>query len=93
MLFFNPIPLVEHKPLDEFAQSLELADAIYLTDIFGSARESQGETTIQDLMNRCSNVQHLTLDNIRKLQNHPEAVLVFMGAGDIQTYENAYLAE
>lgn len=79
--------------LDEFAQSLEFADAIYLTDIFGSARESQGETSIQDLMNRCSNVQHLTLDNIRKLQNHHEAVLVFMGAGDIQTYETAYLAE
>ena len=79
--------------LDEFAKSLNLADAIYLTDIFGSAREKQGGTSIQALMSRCHQVQYLTLDNVRKLRTNQEAVLVFMGAGDIQKYEKAYLSE
>lgn len=79
--------------LDEFATSLNLADQIYLTDIFGSAREQEETTSVHDLMNRCRQVQYLTLDNVRKLRTNPEAVLVFMGAGDIQKYEQAYLSE
>lgn len=77
--------------LDEFADSLSMADAIYLTDIFGSAREESGTTSIHDLINRCQQANHLTLETVATLQTHSDAVLVFMGAGDIKKYEEAYL--
>ena len=77
--------------LTEFADSLSLADQIYLTDIFGSAREIQGDTQIQDLIERCVHAKHLTLTNIECLTHYPNAILVFMGAGDIKKYEEAYL--
>lgn len=35
--------------LEDFANSLKLADKVYLCDIFGSAREDSGELTIGDL--------------------------------------------
>ncbi len=37
------------KFLDDFAVSLNLADRVYLCDIFGSARENHGKLTIGDL--------------------------------------------
>lgn len=77
--------------LDEFAESLSMADDIYLTDIFGSAREESGTTNIHDLINRCHQANHLTLETVATLQTHTDAVLVFMGAGDIKKYEEAYL--
>ncbi len=40
------------KFLDEFAESLSKADHIYLCDIFGSAREQDGNLTINDLQKR-----------------------------------------
>lgn len=35
--------------MDDFATSLDLADQVYLCDIFGSARENVGEVKIEDL--------------------------------------------
>ncbi len=35
--------------MDEFAEALDLADKVYLCDIFGSAREEQGNVKIEDL--------------------------------------------
>ncbi|SIE96466.1 UDP-N-acetylmuramate--L-alanine ligase [Mycobacteroides abscessus subsp. abscessus] len=34
--------------LDDFAESLNKADKVYLCDIFGSARENHGKLTITD---------------------------------------------
>lgn len=77
--------------LQEFADSLSSADQIYLTDIFGSAREESGNTHISDLIHRCHSANHLTLENVSQLQTYKDAVLVFMGAGDIKKYEEAYI--
>ena len=77
--------------LDEFAQSLNLADAVFLTDIFGSARESAGTITIQTLIDKCQNAHLISFESLNELQAYRDAVLVFMGAGDIKKYEEAYL--
>ncbi len=77
--------------LDEFAQSLNLADHVYLTDIFGSAREAQGDISIQTLIDKCDRATLITLDTVQMLQQYETGVLVFMGAGDIKKYEEAYL--
>lgn len=76
--------------LQEFADSLKLADKVYLCDIFGSAREQQGELTIEDLQNRIENASIITEDSIDLLRKHHNGVLIFMGAGDIQKFQDAY---
>ncbi|MGL4337799.1 MAG: UDP-N-acetylmuramate--L-alanine ligase [Turicibacter sp.] len=88
---FQPHTFTRTKAfLDEFAQSLNLADHIYLTDIFGSARESGGEVSIQTLIDKCNSASLLKKDEVSVLQKHEHAIVVFMGAGDIKKYEDAY---
>ncbi|EOL45882.1 UDP-N-acetylmuramate--L-alanine ligase [Enterococcus caccae] len=77
--------------MDEFAEALDLADAVYLCDIFGSAREQQGDVKIEDLGNKIKKGgQVIKEDNVSPLLDHENAVMVFMGAGDVQKFEQAY---
>ncbi|GAE92900.1 UDP-N-acetylmuramate-alanine ligase [Gracilibacillus boraciitolerans JCM 21714] len=76
--------------MNEFSKALAQADAIYLCDIFGSARESQTDLTISDLQALISDSKLLNFENIEMLASHNDSVLVFMGAGDIQKYQKAY---
>lgn len=76
--------------MDEFAESLSEADQVYLCDIFGSAREKSGTLTVNDLAEKIPGSAHLTLDAIEALDGHEDAVFLFMGAGDVQKYLNAY---
>lgn len=78
--------------LDEFAEALNEADSVYLAQIYGSAREvDKGEVKVEDLADRISKpAQVITVDNVSPLLNHDNAVYVFMGAGDIQSYEQSF---
>lgn len=76
--------------LHEFADSLMLADNVYLTDIFGSARELVGKLSIEDLGNLIDNCHYLSLEDIHTLDDKATDVIVFMGAGDIQTYQATF---
>ncbi|MBO9131229.1 UDP-N-acetylmuramate--L-alanine ligase [Bacillus sp. 165] len=81
------------KFLDEFAASLQKADKVYLCDIFGSARENQGELSIVDLQMRIEHAELITVMTTEVLKRHENGVLIFMGAGDIQKFEQAYEKE
>ncbi|WP_028399779.1 UDP-N-acetylmuramate--L-alanine ligase [Ectobacillus panaciterrae] len=81
------------KFLDEFAESLQKADQVYLCDIFGSARENQGELSIQDLQQRIDGAELISVMTTEVLKRHTTGVLIFMGAGDIQKFEKAYEKE
>ena len=81
------------KFLDEFAESLSKADQVYLCDIFGSARENKGELTIEDLQKRIDGAELITDTTTDVLKKHKNGVLIFMGAGDIQKFEAAYVKE
>ncbi|ATL40578.1 UDP-N-acetylmuramate--L-alanine ligase [Bacillus velezensis] len=76
--------------LDEFAESLCAADRVYLCDIFGSARENVGKLTITDLQEKIANAELIEENDTSVLKAHEGAVLIFMGAGDIQKYMRAY---
>ncbi|MET3559171.1 UDP-N-acetylmuramate--alanine ligase [Streptococcus rupicaprae] len=78
--------------LDDFATALELADSVYLAEIYGSAREvDKGEVKVEDLAAKISKPGAvITVDNVSPLLNHDNAVYVFMGAGDIQSYEYSF---
>lgn len=77
--------------LNDFADVLSKADEVYITPIFGSARESDGSISSKDLVSKIKNSNLLTMNNINELlKNKDDDVVLFMGAGDIQKYENAY---
>jgi len=77
--------------MDEFAEALDLADHVYLCDIFGSARESRGDVKIEDLDNKIQKGGTVIKEeNVSPLLDHQNAVVIFMGAGDVQKFETAY---
>ncbi|MCY8150872.1 UDP-N-acetylmuramate--L-alanine ligase [Bacillus paralicheniformis] len=76
--------------LNEFAESLKKADYVYLCDIFGSARENAGKLTIGDLQEKIPQAKLIDENDTSILKEHENAVLIFMGAGDIQKYLKAY---
>ena len=76
--------------LSEFADSLKKADYVYLCDIFGSARENIGKLSIEDLREKIPQAQLIEEEDTSVLKAHEDAILIFMGAGDIQKYLRAY---
>lgn len=76
--------------LEDFANSLKLADKVYLCDIFGSAREDSGELTIGDLQILIPGAELINESNVNLLKQYKDAVVIFMGAGDIQKIQVAY---
>ena len=76
--------------LDEFAEALNLADKVYLCEIFGSAREHQGKLTISDLLEKIPGAELISEDGTAVLKQHKSGVILFMGAGDIQKFQVSY---
>ncbi|WP_409270946.1 UDP-N-acetylmuramate--L-alanine ligase [Neobacillus sp. SCS-31] len=76
--------------LQEFADSLSKADKVYLCDIFGSAREKQGKLSIKDLEEKIGGAEILSEESTNILREHEGSVIIFMGAGDIQKFQEAY---
>ncbi|TWT12480.1 UDP-N-acetylmuramate--L-alanine ligase [Planomicrobium sp. CPCC 101079] len=76
--------------LQEFADSLAEANHIYLCDIFGSAREKAGVLTIEDLAGRIEGSHVLKEDGVGTLLEHGNAVFLFMGAGDVTKFQEAF---
>lgn len=78
--------------LAEFAASLNDADHVYLAEIYGSAREKDdGQVKSADLAARIQkSAVVIDRNDVSTLLNHENAVYVFMGAGDIQSYEHVF---
>ncbi|GEN51768.1 UDP-N-acetylmuramate--L-alanine ligase [Halobacillus faecis] len=88
---FQPHTFTRTKTfLNEFAESLNEADEVYLCDIFGSARENEGKLTINHLQELIPDSRVLQLEEVEQLSAHENGVLLFMGAGDIQKFQEAY---
>lgn len=79
--------------LDDFAESLKIADKVYLCEIFGSAREVHGKLSIEDLQERVPGAKLLDEKDTYLLKQHENSVIIFMGAGDIQKFQEAYEKE
>lgn len=77
--------------MDDFAGALDLADHVFLCDIFGSAREKQGDVKIEDLGAKIrKGGQVIKEDNVSPLLDFENSVMIFMGAGDVQKFEQIY---
>ena len=88
---FQPHTFTRTKTfLQDFADSLKGADHVYLCEIFGSVREEAGKLTIDDLQGLIEDCELLDIDHTDILQQYEDSVLIFMGAGDIQKFIEAY---
>ncbi|MFD2446436.1 UDP-N-acetylmuramate--L-alanine ligase [Bacillus sp. CGMCC 1.16607] len=76
--------------LEDFAESLNEADKVYLCEIFGSARENHGKLSIKDLQAKIADASIISEENTNELKKHENSVIIFMGAGDIQKFQEAY---
>lgn len=76
--------------LEEFAESLGLADKVYLCEIFGSARENFGKLSIKDLQEKIADSEIIREEETSILKTHENSIIIFMGAGDIQKFQEAY---
>src|SRR5699024_6068493 len=73
---FQPHTFSSTKVLvDEFAESLKVADYIYLFDIFSSERKSDGNFAIEHLQNKIPVAKLLTVDNTAELKQYTDAFL------------------
>lgn len=77
--------------LDEFAECLSLANTTFLCEIFGSIRENTGNLTIQDLIQRIDGAKLIDEESVSILEQYSDSVILFMGAGDIQKIQRAYM--
>ena len=76
---------------DDFAKALDLADNVFLTEIFASAREQAGEICSADLGKKISKFEGIVSPNdVAPLLEDEEGVFIFMGAGDLQMTEFAF---
>ena len=66
------------------------ADNVYLCEIFGSAREVHGKLSITDLKDKIDGAEIMAEDATSILKEHENGVILFMGAGDIQKFQEAY---
>lgn len=78
------------KYANDFIEILCGVDKAYLTPIYSSAREARGDIASEDIVAQIPNSEVIDLDNIADLTRNRNSVIVFMGAGDIQKYEEAF---
>jgi UDP-N-acetylmuramate--alanine ligase len=76
--------------LTEFGKSLSKADKVFVTPIFGSIREQNGSVSAGDLEKLIKGSEDINMDSLEKLLAYHDGVVVFMGAGDIEKYEDEY---
>lgn len=80
--------------LAEFAESLKKADKIILYPIFGSAREKTGNVTLEDVRAAIGEADIITdKEDFSLVNNLDNSVLLFMGAGDINKYQQKFLEQ
>ncbi|WLS99873.1 UDP-N-acetylmuramate--L-alanine ligase [Lactobacillus helsingborgensis] len=77
------------KYASDFEEILRGVDKAYITPIYASAREKNGDITSDDLVAKIPGAEVIDLDNIADLAQNKDSVIVFMGAGDITKYEDA----
>ncbi|MBC6369302.1 UDP-N-acetylmuramate--L-alanine ligase [Lactobacillus kullabergensis] len=77
------------KYAKDFEKILRNVDKAYVTPIYASAREANGDISSSDLVAKIPGSEVIDLDNIADLAQNRNSVIVFMGAGDIQKYEDA----
>lgn len=79
--------------LSDFADALNLADEVYLSPIFSSAREQEGNVTIDDLYRLTKDeTAIISLEQLTPLMDYHDEVILFMGAGNIDEISRKFVS-
>ncbi len=78
--------------LTGFGAALRKADMAFVTPIFGSIREQAGNISSQDLIELVPGAKSIDGDTLDQLKALDKPVIIFMGAGDIEKYEDQFVA-
>lgn len=74
----------------EFADALNLADKAYVTDVYMDRKEDCEPYDANNLIKLLHNGEHISLDEIDKLLEYENAVLIFMSSKEIYVLEDLY---
>ncbi|MDF7639206.1 UDP-N-acetylmuramate--L-alanine ligase [Lactobacillus sp. ESL0791] len=74
----------------DFEEILRGVDKAYVTPIYASTREQSGDISSEDLIAQIPGAEVIDLENIADLTQNKDSVIIFMGAGDIPKYEDAF---
>ena len=81
------------KFLNEFAESLETADKVFLCPIFASVREKEKIVGIEDLQKVTKGAQIINSEEDFDKLNFDNSVFLFMGAGNINKLCQKFLVQ
>ena len=79
-----------HQFEQEFADALNLADKAYVTDVYMDRKEDCEPYDVKNLIAKLNNGEHMSLDEIDKLLEYKNAVLIFMSSKEIYVLEEVY---
>jgi len=75
----------------EFANSLNLADYSYITDISEDRIETgYDDISYKDILKYTNNTEHISLEEVNKLSKYENSVLLFMSSKDIYVLKDKY---
>lgn len=79
--------------LTDFAESLKIADKVFLLPIFGSAREEEEDfdVRVDDLLRLIPGAELIEDHNDLSKLDMEDAVLLFMGAGSINKLSQVFI--
>ncbi|MCL6443478.1 MAG: UDP-N-acetylmuramate--L-alanine ligase [Alicyclobacillus sp.] len=72
---------------EQFAEELRASDEVYICKVFGSQRERDGAYSENHLLERIEGAKLLEDIQLEALADAHDSVILFMGAGDIEQYE------
>ena len=81
------------KFLNEFAESLETADKVFLCPIFASVREKEKIVGIEDLQKVTKGAQIINSEEDFDKLNFDNSVFLFMGAGNINKLYHKFIEQ
>lgn len=70
--------------MDEFAEALDLADKVYLCDILVRLGKNKETLRLKTLERKSKGGEVIKENNVSPLLDYHDAVVIFMGAGDVQ---------
>ncbi len=89
---FQPHTFSRTKTLfNEFIVELNNFYKVYITEIFSSAREADGEITSNALIDKITNAEFISENDLAKLNKYENSILLFIGAGNINTLMKKYV--
>lgn len=74
----------------EFADALNLADKAYVMDVYMDRKEDCEPYDVHDLIKKLDNGEHISLEEVDKLLDYKNSVLIFMSSKEIYVLEALY---